>query len=208
MNGELQKISLFILGNYSVGKTSFINKYVKNEFNQNCRNTIGIDYCSKLIQLPTGEKLELLFYDTAGQEKFKAISFNIINNADGIILMYDITNRSSFDDFNQWIESIKEAKGDNCPLILIGNKCDLEQRVITQIEGELLANKHGFSFEETSSKEGTNIKESVQLLILDIMKNKKLSRMKETEEYDILKTKPSFKISSNKKKEKKKKCCK
>ena len=197
MNGELKQLTLFILGNSSVGKTSFIHKYVKNDFKDSYKNTIGIDYCSRNMKLPTGEEFEIFFYDTAGQEKYKSISFNLIKKADGILLLYDISERSSFDDINQWIENIKNVKGDNFPVILIGNKCDLEERDITQIEGELFANEHGFSFEETSCKEGINIEESVQDLVLNILEKKKKENVKE-----------NFTFKLSKKKEKKKKCCK
>jgi small GTP-binding protein len=197
MNGELKQLTLFILGNSSVGKTSFIHKYVKNDFKDSYKNTIGIDYCSRNMKLPTGEEFEIFFYDTAGQEKYKSISFNLIKKADGILLLYDISERSSFDAINQWIESIKNVKGDNFPVILIGNKCDLEERDITQIEGELFANEHGFSFEETSCKEGINIEESVQDLVLNILEKKKKENLKE-----------NFTFKLSKKKEKKKKCCK
>jgi small GTP-binding protein len=197
MNGELKQLTLFILGNSSVGKTSFIHKYVKNDFKDSYNNTIGIDYCSRNMKLPTGEEFEIFFYDTAGQEKYKSISFNLIKKADGILLLYDISERSSFDAINQWIENIKNVKGDNFPVIMIGNKCDLEERDITQIEGELFANEHGFSFEETSCKEGINIEESVQDLVLNILEKKKKENLKE-----------NFTFKLSKKKEKKKKCCK
>jgi small GTP-binding protein len=197
MIGELKQLTLFILGNSSVGKTSFIHKYVKNDFKDSYKNTIGIDYCSRNMKLPTGEEFEIFFYDTAGQEKYKSISFNLIKKADGILLLYDISERSSFDDINQWIENIKNVKGDNFPVIMIGNKCDLEERDITQIEGELFANEHGFSFEETSCKEGINIEESVQDLVLNILEKKKKENLKE-----------NFTFKLSKKKEKKKKCCK
>jgi small GTP-binding protein len=197
MIGELKQLTLFILGNSSVGKTSFIHKYVKNDFKDSYKNTIGIDYCSRNMKLPTGEEFEIFFYDTAGQEKYKSMSFNLIKKADGILLLYDISERSSFDDINQWIENIKNVKGDNFPVIMIGNKCDLEERDITQIEGELFANEHGFSFEETSCKEGINIEESVQDLVLNILEKKKKENVKE-----------NFTFKLSKKKEKKKKCCK
>ena len=197
MNGELKQLTLFLLGNSSVGKTSFIYKYVKNDFKDSYKNTIGMDYCSRNMKLPTGEEFEIFFYDTAGQEKYKSTSFNLIKKADGILLLYDISERSSFDAINQWIESIKNVKGDNFPVILIGNKCDLEERDITQIEGELFANEHGFSFEETSCKEGINIEESVQDLVLNILEKKKKENVKE-----------NFTFKLSKKKEKKKKCCK
>ena len=84
MDDKNQKINLFTLGNCAVGKTSFIRKYVNNTLGEYYKPTIGIDYFSKIIKLETGEELILFFYDTAGQERYKSISMNIIKNTDGI----------------------------------------------------------------------------------------------------------------------------
>ena len=180
MDGKSKKLTLFLLGNISVGKTAFINKYVKNKYEE-YKSTIGVDFYTKALKLETGEELKLIFYDTAGQERYRAISFNLLKNANGILLMYDISSRKTFDDISQWLESIKEAKGDNFPIIIIGNKCDLkEERQISEEEGEKLAKDNGFSFIETSCKEGINIEKSIQILV-NIIQNKKKEELKEIE---------------------------
>ena len=210
MDDKIQKLTLFTLGNSAVGKTSFINRYIKHISQDNYQPTIGIDYFLKIMKLENGESLKLFFYDTAGQEKYKSISFNLIKNADGILLIYDVSEKRSFDEINGWIESIKEAKGDNFPIILIGNKCDLEKRVITKEEGEKLAKEQGFSFIETSCKEGINIKESVKILVDDIMKRRKSTKLKNIEgenDFRDLNTIRLSNKSNNKKNETKKKCC-
>ena len=132
----------------------------------------------KNIKLPIGEEIRLLFYDTARQEQYRAVSYNLSKGADGLFLMYDIGNKKTFNDINEWLRNIREIKGDNFPIILIGNKCDLkeEEKVITKEEGEKLANDNGFAFFETSCKKGINIEESVQFLvykIIDRMKREK-----------------------------------
>ena len=203
-----KKIILFILGNSEVGKTSFITKYSKNYFDENYLSTVGVDFIKKDIKLPDGEEINLLLYDTAGQERYKSISFNLIKNADGVLLMYDITKRATFDAINNWIEKIKDEKGDNFPLVLIGNKCDLtEERVIPEEEGQKLAENNGFTFIETSCKEGTNIEESIKILVFKIIEKKKLERLKEIEEGEKKsndENKTTFGLSKNKKHEKKK----
>ncbi len=204
MDDKSQKVTLFTLGNSAVGKTSFITKYVNDISDDNYQPTIGIDFFSKTIQLETGEELQLLFYDTAGQEKYKSISFNLIKNADGIFLMYDVSEQRSFNEINGWIESIKEAKGDNFPIIVIGNKCELEKRVISKEEGEKFAKEQGFSFMETSCKEGINIEESVKILVLDIIGRRK---MKYIEGNNDVGDQNTIKLSNKKKNEKRKKCC-
>ena len=174
---ENDKICLFTLGNSQVGKTCFILRYTKNTFNSTYISTIGIDFLAKVVSIPSGEKYKVLFYDTAGQEKYRSIAFNLMKGAEGIILMYDVTKRSTFEAITDWVQSIKEAKGENFPVVLIGNKCDLnEEREIDKEEGENEAKKNGFLFFETSNKEGTNVEEAVLALIskvVELRKNQK-----------------------------------
>ena len=208
---KLTNLSIFFLGNSTVGKTSFISKYMNDIFKDYYLSTIGIDFIYKIIKLPTGEEVRLLFYDTAGQEQYRAVSYNLLKGADGLFLMYDIGIQKTFDDINEWLRNIREIKGDNFPIILLGNKCDLEEeeKVITKEEGEKLANDNGLPFFETSCKEGINIEESVQVLVSKIIENKKLKENKEEQNgnYKIRKNE-NFKLLKLQKKEKnKKKCC-
>ena len=165
-----EKINLIALGNNEVGKTSFILRYVKNEFSKAYLATVGLDFKIKSITIKK-KSYKIYFYDTAGQEKFRTISFNMVKYSDGIVLMYDITNKKSFDSISQWIDSIKEIKEENFPLVLIGNKCDLEEkREVTKEEGKKIADKFGFIFYETSNKNGTNIEKACTDLIVKIIK--------------------------------------
>ena len=168
------KINLFTLGNSSVGKSSFIVRYTKDTFKSNYLATIGIDFMLKSTKLPSGENVKICFYDTAGQEQYKSIAFNLIKGADGILLMYDISNKETFDAITGWIESIKEVKGNDFPIELIGNKCDLiEKRVIQKEEGQKIADDNGFLFFETSNKDKINIEESVIAIINTIINKKR-----------------------------------
>ena len=157
---EELKIKILTLGNSSVGKTSFIQRYTHNTFQIDAISTIGNEMQRKIIEI-NNKSYKVDFHDTQGQERYKAIAVNFIKNADGIILMYDITKQTTFDSVSEWMENIRKAKSNEFPVVLIGNKCDLEgERVITKEEGEELANKYGLSFYETSNKDGTNIEAS------------------------------------------------
>ena len=212
-NNELKKLTIFTLGDCAVGKSSFISKYIHNTFSENHLTTIGIDFITKDYRLPNEKEIKLFFYDTAGQEKYRSLSFNLIKSADGIFLMYDISERVTFDGINHWIESIKEIKGNNFPKILLGNKCDLdeEKRKVTKEEGEKLANDHGFSFFETSCKEGTNIEGSVEILVSKIIEKRQLeekeNKQNEKENNKNEKERNTFGLEKTQKKKKKKKCC-
>ena len=207
---ENEKICLFTLGNSAVGKTSFILRYTKNSFSNTYISTIGIDFLAKNILLPNGEKYKILFYDTAGQEKYRSIAFNLMKGAEGILLMYDVTKRETFESITEWVQSIKEAKGENFPVILIGNKCDLkEEREIDKEEGENEAKKHGFLFFETSNKDGTNIEEATTALIskvVELRKKEKENQNHQNDENEENSKKPT-KLDIKKTKKKKHSCC-
>ena len=121
-----------------------------------------------------------MFYDTAGQEKYRAMSLNLIKTADAILLMYSITRDETFKSISNWINSIKEVKGNDFPIILIGNKCDLEEnRIIKKDEGEKIAENNGFQFFEVSNKTGLNVDEAVNYLVSKVLEKKMIKKVKE-----------------------------
>ena len=160
-NQALPKFNIITLGNSEVGKTTFIIRYTENTFKDVYLTTLGIDYKTKVIKLKNKKSYMINFFDTAGQEKYKSISINIIKNANGIVLMYDITNKSSFDSISNWMENVIAIKGNNFPVILVGNKTDLvDEREVSTEEGEQLAKKFGVKLFEISNKSGTNVEEA------------------------------------------------
>ena len=186
-----EKLNIIALGNSTVGKTSYILKYTDNCFQQVYLATVGIDFKVKNIILPNNKKIKLHFYDTTGEERFKSISVNTVKNADGILLMYDITNKVSFEAITGWMSSIEDIKGGNFPIILIGNKCDLENdkeqgRKVEKWKGEQLAKDYNISFYETSNKNGINIEEPMLDLINRIIKYKDSIKDKRVEGEKLL----------------------
>ena len=168
---KVEEIKLITLGNTSVGKTSFITKYVDNKFCFDYKTTLGIDFKRKKIKLKNGKDAFLRIFDTAGQERFKSVSFHFIKKVDGIILIYDIGNLISFKEIDNWIESIEENGKENLCIILVGNKCDLsgDKREVSFKQGQKKSNELGIPFFETSCKDGINIKEVFEKLIEDIL---------------------------------------
>ena len=199
MSEEPIYIKLLALGNSTVGKTAYLLRNTENTFKPSLP-TIGIDSRLKKIELENGKKVNAKFFDTSGQERFHSLSANFIKRADGIILMYDITNRESFDTISKWLDDIIDYKERDFPIILVGNKCDLEnERKVPKEEGESFANKLNVKFYETSNKDGINIEESSRELIKIV-----LSRMPD----DIKQIKPikPTRLKLSKKKLKKRRC--
>ena len=152
-------IKLVIIGDSGVGKSNFITKFIDGQFTPNHVATVGFDYKSKIHQLPQSKKtVKLQIWDTAGQEKYMSINKNIFQRAQGIILMYDLTRRESFERLNIWLNLIKQMTNE-MPIILVANKLDKkdENRNVEESEGEEFAKKKGFKFFEASGKDGTNV---------------------------------------------------
>ena len=198
-----RRINLMILGNSKVGKTCFILRYTDNIFQEVYLSTIGIDFKTKTEKV-NNKQYKIYLYDTTGQEKYKSIALNIIKNAQGIILMYDITDRESFESIPEWIKSIKDAKGSNFPMILLGNKLDKEDvRVIKEKEGKELADEYNIKFFETSNKTGTNIQEAGMALVNEILKINNLeNRESKLSKSNTILSKKSVKLKNNSKR-----CC-
>ena len=173
----INEIKLIVLGNTSVGKSSFILKYIEDKFVLNYMATLGMDFKQKKLKLKNGQEVRLRIYDTAGQERFKSVAVSFIKKAEGVILIYDIGNKATFESLEEWIKNIKESGKENLPIILVGNKCDLppEKRQVELIEGKDKAEEFNLPFFETSCKEGINIKEVFEKIVEDITGKSNLS---------------------------------
>ena len=168
------EVHLITLGDSAVGKTSLIGRYINNNFSNNYISTFGADSQFKKTRLQNGQEIKVRITDTAGQERYHAIAANYIKKANGILLVYDITNKDSFENVNKWAQEIRDKSEDSIPIVLIGNKLDLEEkRCITKEEAEDFAEKYcdgGIKFYETSCKTGENVCEAINDLAEQIYK--------------------------------------
>ena len=146
-----------LLGNAGVGKTSLITRFCDNSFKENYNNTIGVDF--RLVTLQYGDIISKLhIWDTAGQERFRSLALNYINNSHAFIFIYDISDKSSFENLQNWIKIAFDKNKNSIVNLLIGNKCDKEEeRQISQSEGEQMAKEKKFYFLETSAKNDENV---------------------------------------------------
>ena len=157
---------ILLLGDTSVGKTCFLLKYTDNKFQIKHMSTIGLDYRVKSITLKSGKPVKLQLWDTAGQDRFRAITKSYYKSANGVILIYDITSIQTFDNVKTWISQIKEQSSQDIVIYIVGNKTDMEEeRKIKTEEGKKLADEYGFPFIETSAKSGLNINETFEDIV-------------------------------------------
>ncbi|XP_033947715.1 ras-related protein Rab-3C isoform X1 [Pseudochaenichthys georgianus] len=156
---------LLIIGNSSVGKTSFLFRYADDAFTSAFVSTVGIDFKVKTVY-KNDKRIKLQIWDTAGQERYRTITTAYYRGAMGFILMYDITNEESFGAVQDWSTQIKTYSWDNAQVVLAGNKCDMEEeRVVSVDNGRLLAEQLGFEFFETSAKDNVNVKQTFERLV-------------------------------------------
>lgn len=162
-------LPMILLGDSKVGKTSLSLFTINNKFSENSLSTIGKDVHEKKVTIE-GHSIKIKIHDTAGQERYKSIALNTLRIALGIILVYSIDDRVSFDSLDRWVEDINNADHGK-PIILVGNKSDLEEkRVVTYEEGEEYAKKKGFNFYECSAKDGTNVNKAFDDIIFQMYK--------------------------------------
>lgn len=162
---------LILGGDGAVGKTSMVHRFVENEFAKDYKSTIGTSIMKKECQFEgLKSKVRFVIWDLAGQSQFKRVRQAYLANAEAGIIVFDVTNRVSFDNIENWHKEILTASP-NISLIMVGNKIDLEnQRVVSSEDAEKVAKKLGLTYIETSAKTGENINDAFKMLALQIVK--------------------------------------
>ena len=167
---------IILVGDTSVGKTNIINKYIKNEFHEDFCATIGVEFSHKQFIIDN-HKIKAQIWDTAGQERYKSITKAYYKGAKGAFIVYDITRKDTFDNIDKWRNELISSCNQEINIMLIGNKCDLEdQRMITKEQGEEKAKSFGFSFLETSAFSGENLEKGFEMLIKEIYQRYKVEQ--------------------------------
>ena len=168
------KYKIMVLGESKVGKTSLIKRYTKDQFGGVYLTTVGMDFQDKIIEIED-KKIRLQIWDTAGQERFRNITKSYFQSAQGLIIVYDIADKESFEKLNFWMENIKNNAPEDAKIILVGNKQDLtSERHVSIEEGENYAKKFNIKFFEVCAKDGTNVKELFYYLANEIYQDDKL----------------------------------
>jgi len=191
---------ILTIGESGVGKTCILRRFVENKFLKNHLATIGIDFKTKNLII-NNKEIKLKIWDTAGQERFRNITTQYYKGADGIVLVYDVTDDGSFEKIRDWMAQIQaNAEKDDLGLVLLGNKCDVEPRVVTEEQGNKMAEELHISYFETSALTGQGIKEAFEQLARDIMKKKGVGEENKDGRVEL-------NNNDNKKKKEKGDCC-
>ena len=167
-------LKIILIGDSSVGKTNLLTRFVKNEFNQQSKPTIGVDFFSKTVQVDK-KSIKAQIWDTAGQERFKSFSSAYYNGSHGAIIVYDITNKDSFENVKSWVQELKtHLEFEKLVVMLIGNKSDLEdKRAVTEEQGRNLSESIEAFFMETSAfKNGAGEVGKAFMVVIEEILNK------------------------------------
>ena len=156
---------IVIIGDTNVGKSNILSRYLTNEFTSNTKSTVGVELGIKFLKIKnTSTKIQI--WDTAGQERYQAITSSYFRGSDGCFIVYDITNETSFNNIEKWFDKIHEENDKEIPVIIVGNKCDLEnERKISTDKAKEKAQNLKCAFYETSALKAINIEQIFEELV-------------------------------------------
>ena len=204
-----QLYKIIIVGDSGVGKSNILGRYINNEFKQDTKSTVGVEFASKKVTV-NDVNIKLQIWDTAGQERYRSITSAYYKGSKGCFIVYDITSSQSFENIEKWYEEISKTGDKSLSIILIGNKCDLEdERKVTIEMGENKARDINCPFFETSALNNIRIEEVFQKMAENIynrFKNEKNQDEDDDDDYDIV-PKEDKNININTDVPKEKKCC-
>ena len=164
-------VNIMLLGNTEVGKTTFLQQYIKKTFKEVGMMTVGVDSETIDIIIDNKKKVKTKIWDTAGQEKYQAIFRAHYQKADGMILMYSVIERFSFDKIQDWINSIKESSREGITIFLISNKNDYpeKQKEVTSEEGKALAKQLSLPFYEITYKDYYQVAQVMHDIVKEVV---------------------------------------
>lgn len=179
MNTQVAYIfKIIIVGDSSVGKTSLIERYCKNQWSNQTRPTIGVEFSTKTIEI-NGQQVKLQIWDTAGQERFRGVASSYYKGASGVFVCYDITKLQSFTNLKTWLDEVKLYSSENICMTIVGNKKDkIDDRVVTIDDAAQLAKQNSCSFLEVSAQDnkGKEIDMAFQIMIDKMLGSEDLGR--------------------------------
>jgi small GTP-binding protein len=162
-------LKIVLIGDSGVGKTNLLARFTRDQFNPDSKSTIGVEFATKTLEIE-GKTVKAQIWDTAGQERYRAITSAYYRGAIGALLLYDVSASLTFQSLTRWLQELRENADSNIAVMLVGNKCDLQElRAVSTDEGVGFAKSENLLFIETSALDSTNVTESFTRLMTEIV---------------------------------------
>ncbi|XP_030074502.1 ras-related protein Rab-39B [Microcaecilia unicolor] len=189
---------IVLLGDSTVGKSSLLKRYTEGTFLDLINQTVGVDFYVQFLEVEPGIYVKLQFWDTAGQERFRSVTRSYYRNSAGGLLVFDLTNRKSFESVLLWYREVTEwVQPVKMVFLLVGHKNDLEaQRQVQREEAETFAATLGISYIETSAKTNSNVEAAFQLLTQEIYQAVSKGHLGSQEDWDGVKCRLPSKVTA------------
>jgi small GTP-binding protein len=172
---------IVLLGDSGVGKSNLVFRFTKNKFNKDSKSTIGVEFATKTVEIGDNKVVKAQIWDTAGQERYRSIASSYYRGAVGALLVYDVTDRNSFNHVPMWLKEVEENAEKDCLIMLVGNKMDLnDERTVFVRDGRSFARKNGLAFIETSALDATGVDTAFQRILQEIYKTQTKKQLKAT----------------------------
>ena len=198
---------IIIIGDTCVGKSNILSRYLKDQFKEDSKSTVGVELGTKFLKIKgIGAKLQI--WDTAGQERYRSITSNYYKGSHGCFIVYDITSENTFDNVDRWFEQAQKEASKDVSIILVGNKCDLEsERKVSKEQGEEKAKNLNCPFFETSALSKINIDDIFTEMVNNIYEKTGGPKNDDDDEIEIVKENDKAVSLTPQEPEKKKGCC-
>lgn len=171
MNPKIDYVfKVVLIGDSAVGKSQILSRFARDEFSLDSKATIGVEFQTRTVVIEH-KSVKAQIWDTAGQERYRAVTSAYYRGAVGAMLVYDITKRQTFDHVPRWLEELRNHADNNIVIMLVGNKCDLDNlRAVPTEDAKEFAQKEGLFFLETSAMEATNVETAFLTVLTEIFK--------------------------------------
>mmetsp|Transcript_21727 Transcript_21727/g.40537 ORF Transcript_21727/g.40537 Transcript_21727/m.40537 type:complete len:208 (-) Transcript_21727:252-875(-) len=160
---------LVLIGDSGVGKSCLLLRFADDAFTESYISTIGVDFRFRTVKVEK-KTVKLQIWDTAGQERFRTITSAYYRGADGIIMVYDVTNQESFDHVNDWLSEVNRYASEGTCKLLVGNKSDKAEKVVSSDKARAFAESLQIPFLETSAKNASNVEEAFLTMTAELIK--------------------------------------
>eukprot|EP00403_Amphidinium_massartii_P010179 CAMPEP_0178415804 /NCGR_PEP_ID=MMETSP0689_2-20121128/23739_1 /TAXON_ID=160604 /ORGANISM="Amphidinium massartii, Strain CS-259" /LENGTH=206 /DNA_ID=CAMNT_0020037133 /DNA_START=72 /DNA_END=692 /DNA_ORIENTATION=- len=169
---------VLLIGDSAVGKSSLLLRFADDVYNASYNSTIGVDFKIRTV-LKDQKTIKLQLWDTAGQERFRTITQSYYRGSHGIIVVYDVSDRQSFNNVKYWLEEVGKYAAPGAVRLLVGNKCDLlSKKAVSTEEAKEFADERGIAFLETSAKQAHNVDAAFDTLCKEMVRSRPLHRPK------------------------------